>query len=165
MDTKFPEVPVFSPAFLALADVCARELWAGRGYDDGKIQLGRAVPIQGTQGKFKANLMSDEVLLYLCSGRFMYQALSNRFPAPFRINEAFVQSDFMKVARLNALNTHLSNLDITSGLDYLYTATVLDYRYWKSTTSQDMFSIYVVQSFIYHTLSYMYHTLYLNCTL
>jgi hypothetical protein len=142
MDTKFPEVPAFSPSFLTLADVCARELWAGRGYDDGKLQLGRTAPIQGTQGNYKVNLLSDEVLLYLCSGRFMNHALSNRYPAPFRISEAFVRNDFMKVARLNALNTHISNLDIVGGLDYLYTFTVLDYRYWKSFPSPDMFSIY-----------------------
>jgi hypothetical protein len=142
MDTKFPEVPAFSSSFLALADVCARELWVGRGYDDGKVQVGRAPTIRGAEGKYKENHLSDEIFLYLCSGRFMYQALSNRYPAPHRITEAFVRNDFMRVARLNALNTRISNLNIAHGIDYLHTSTVLDYQIWKHIPTPDYFSIF-----------------------
>ena len=142
MDTKFPEVPAFSASFLTMADICARELWAGRNYDDGKVQVGKAPTIQGAEGKYKINHLSDEVLLYLCSGRFMYQALSPRFPAPYRITDDFVRKDFMRVARLNPLNAKISNLNIPVGIDYLYTSTVLDYMYWRRVATPDFFSIY-----------------------
>lgn len=142
MDTKFLEVPAFSPAFLTLADVCARELWAGRNYDDGKVQVGKAPTIRGAEGKYKENHLSDEIFLYLCSGRFMYQALSPQYPAPYRITEDFVRKDFMRVARLNPLNAKLSNLNIPYGIDYLYTSSVLDYQFWRRIPTPDFFSIY-----------------------
>jgi hypothetical protein len=144
MDTKFPEVPAFSPSFLALADVCARELWVGRGYDDGKLLLGKKNKVLGTRGKFTQVHLPDEMLLYLCSGRFMQMSLSIRAPLPRRMYEPFVRDDFMKVARLNVLKAHLSNLAISTGLDYLYSTTVLDYKLWKSVESPDDFSIYAI---------------------
>jgi hypothetical protein len=144
MDTKFPEVPAFSSSFLTLADVCARELWAGRGYDDGKPLLGKKKLIPGTRREFSQMQLSDEKLLYLCSGRFMQMTLSIRAQLPHRMSEAFVRDDFMKVARLNVLKAHLSNLAIANGINYLYSTTVVDYRLWKSVESPEIFSIYAI---------------------
>lgn len=144
MDTKFPRVPVFSPSFLTLADVCARELWVGRGYDDGKLLLGKKHFLVGKSGKFTQMHLPDELLLHICSGRFMQMALSIREQLPHRMSESFVSDEFMKVARLNVLKAQLSKLDIVSGLNYLYSTTVLDYRFWKSVDSPEDFSIYAI---------------------
>ena len=144
MDTKFIEVPAFSSSFLNLADVCARELWAGREYEDGKLLLGKKSLIQGARGKFVQVHYSDEKLMHICSGRFMFYALTNRMQVPHRMSVDFVRNDFMKVAKLNVLKAQQSNLAIADGLDYLYSTTVLDYRFWKSVESPEVFSIYAI---------------------
>lgn len=140
---KLPRLPTFSNSAIHLADLCARELWHGRSFEDGKpLEFIDVLPNteSGQPNKLWRKPHSDEDLLETFASPFLASAFDNTIPISEVIDVHHVEKYFMSAARLNVLKAKNSTIDYSNGIQVLFSDLVTHYKQWNSSESEEAFS-------------------------
>jgi hypothetical protein len=140
---KLPRLPTFSHSAIHLADLCARELWHGRAYEDGKpLEFIDVLPNEeaGKPNKLWRKTHSDEDLLETFSSPFLAYALDSSIPISEVIDIHHIEKYFISAVRLNVLKAKNSTIDYSNGIQVLFSDLVTHYKQWNSSESEENYS-------------------------
>jgi len=140
---KLPRLPTFSHSAIHLADLCAREIWHGRAFEDGKpLEFVDMIPStnDGVRNKLWKKSHSDEDLLEAFASPFLATVLDSTIPISEIIETHHIEYYFISAVRLGILKAKNSTIDYTNGIQVLFSDIAKYYKDWNSSESEENFS-------------------------
>lgn len=131
------KVPNFSKSALSLADLCARELWKGTNYENGKKQAIHRIVKKGNVHTSSLIDMSDEQIMKIFATPFYKRIANPKYHMAITDNEV---EDFIKIAKIQIVKTRQSNLDYQKGIAVIDKDISKLYKGWNLKNTEKNYS-------------------------